>query len=199
MPLSYRVVFSTPWFEIEESVPSVSGEAPYYRMTGPDGVICLPLTPAGDILMVRQYRPSIDRTTTEVPAGGIDGAETVIQAAEREILEETACQCRQLVTLGHGRLYLSRNSHTEYFVLGLDAEPVAGAAIEAGIELAIMPRAKLRNLVMDDQIEQTAALSFLGLGSAKLGVDLLTDPIELIRQRALDYAGHDKRKTRDVR
>ena len=75
-PLNYRTVFSTPWFAIEESAAPANATGAYYRMTGPDGVICLPLTVEGDIVMVRQYRPSLNMETLEIPAGAIDGSES---------------------------------------------------------------------------------------------------------------------------
>lgn len=191
-PLPYRVAFSTPWFEIEESIPERPDELPYYRMTGPDGVICLPFTAEGDVVMIRQYRPNIDRVTLEIPAGSIDGDESVLHAAEREILEETGHRCAVLVPLGHGRLYLSRTNHVEHFVLGLDARIDANAVIETGIELSVMSRPDLRRMVQQDQFEHTAALSFLGLASAKLGIDLLQDSMSLIRERVAERA---ERKT----
>ncbi|HEY1720540.1 MAG TPA: NUDIX domain-containing protein [Magnetospirillaceae bacterium] len=195
-PYSFRTVFSTPWFEIEESILERQGEMPYYRLTGPDGVICMPFTPEGEILMVRQHRPILNLTTLEIPAGAIEDGEHADQAAEREILEETGHTCSDLVELGPARLHLSRNTHTEHFILGFNARPSDGAVIEAGIELAIVERAWLKDQVEIDMIEQATALSLVGLALAKLDVDLLRDPIDLIRERALDYA---ERKNQDVR
>ena len=182
-PLTFRVAFSTPWFEIEESVPEQPGELPYYRMTGPDGVICLPFTPEGDILMVRQFRPSVGRTTLELPAGGMDDGESLEQAAIREIAEETGHGVSGVHLLGPGRLHLNRNTHQEYFVLAFDAVPLAGAVPEAGIEPLVMTRAAFRDKVRADGIEQIAALSFLGLATAKLGLDLLSAPMDEIKDR----------------
>lgn len=194
-PLTYRVAFSTPWFDLEESVVEDPGESPYYRLTGPDAVICFPFTPDGDIVMVRQYRPSIDQTTLETPAGAIDGGETAIDAAAREIVEELGYRCGELVELGHGRLYLNRTNHVEHFVVGFDARP-SGTRPEEGIETVIVPRPELRRLVRADRIEQVATLSFLGMASAKLGVDLLQDPMALIRGRV---AEERDRRERDGR
>lgn len=50
----------------------------------------LPVLENGNILMVRQFRESIDRDTLEIPAGGLDSDdEPTIKAAERELEEET--------------------------------------------------------------------------------------------------------------
>lgn len=182
-PLVFQVAFSTPWFAIEESVPERSGDLPYYRMTGPNGVICLPITPEGDIVMVRQFRPNLEKVTLETPAGGIDGDESIEQAARREIIEETGYQAGQIVLLGSGRLHLNRTTHKEFLALAFDTRRIEGAIVESGLEPVLVTRDQFRELILADQFEHLAALTFIGLASVKLGVHLLSDSIDLIRQK----------------
>ena len=184
-PPRFRVAFSTPWFEIEETATASTAEAPYYRMTGPDGIICLPLTPKGDLLLIRQYRPSLEKETLEIPAGSIDRGETSGAAAPREILEETGHRCAILFPLGSGRLYLNRCTQVEHLFLGLDAEPVSGRQPEPGIETVVVSRDEFHGMVLRNEVEQTAIMSIFGIVSAKLGVDLMRDPIDRIRARVL--------------
>lgn len=50
----------------------------------------VPVMEDGRILMVRQYRNSVDRYTLEIPAGGLNGKqEPPIECAARELEEET--------------------------------------------------------------------------------------------------------------
>ncbi len=50
----------------------------------------LPVLPDGRIVLVRQYRNSVDRFTWEIPAGGLNSRqEPMIEAARRELQEET--------------------------------------------------------------------------------------------------------------
>jgi ADP-ribose pyrophosphatase len=47
------------------------------------------------ILLVRQYRLPAERYLWELPAGRLDPGETPLQAAKRELIEETGCRARK--------------------------------------------------------------------------------------------------------
>jgi ADP-ribose pyrophosphatase len=53
----------------------------------------------GRILMVRQYRNALDRFTVEIPAGGLNKDEPTIDAAARELEEETGYKCDKIEKL----------------------------------------------------------------------------------------------------
>lgn len=54
----------------------------------------------GKLLMVRQYRNALERETIEIPAGGLNGREEpTIDAARRELAEETGYVCDELELL----------------------------------------------------------------------------------------------------
>lgn len=182
-PLTYRTVFSTPWFTIEESLPAAGQTAAYYRMTGPDGVICLPLTTQGDIVMVRQHRASLNTDTLEIPAGSIDGQEAPALAARREVLEETGYDCGEIHLLGTGRFYPNRLIQREYMYLGLDAHPRADAGVEQGLAPVLVPRSDFLGFCTDEAVDQTAIFFLIGLTTTRFGVDLLRAPIDEIRER----------------
>lgn len=51
-------------------------------------VVLVPVTDDGRVILIRQFRASVDRLLWEIPAGGVDPGETPEQAAERECEEE---------------------------------------------------------------------------------------------------------------
>ncbi len=69
--------------------PRTGREYDFYRLEASDWVNVVPVTPAGDIVLVRQYRHGARRSTIEIPGGIVDPGETPAEAAARECLEET--------------------------------------------------------------------------------------------------------------
>lgn len=63
-------------------------------------VMIVPVVDNNKILLVRQYRPVINRKIWELPAGIIDKKETPYQTAIRELEEETGLKARKLIKLG---------------------------------------------------------------------------------------------------
>ena len=66
------------------------------------GAVCVvPVTDEGEIVCVRQYRYAIGRTMLEIPAGKLDFVgEDPVEAAKRELREETGATCRSLRFIG---------------------------------------------------------------------------------------------------
>ena len=58
-------------------------------ITHPGSVVVLPVLPDGRILMIQQYRHAAKQYLWELVAGRIDGGETPLHAAARELIEET--------------------------------------------------------------------------------------------------------------
>ena len=60
----------------------------------------IPVTDDGRLVLVKQYRNALDRFTLEIPAGGLEGPdEPTIEAARRELLEETGYECDSIEML----------------------------------------------------------------------------------------------------
>ncbi len=65
-------------------------------------VSIVPLTAEGDILLVRQFRPVLDGFVVEFPAGLNDRDESLLEAARRELVEETGCTAEEFIFLAEG-------------------------------------------------------------------------------------------------
>ena len=67
-----------------------------------DGAVCiLPLTDDGKVLLEHQYRYAVEQVMTEIPAGKLDGPdEDPLEAAKRELREETGAEAAEWIPLG---------------------------------------------------------------------------------------------------
>ncbi len=65
------------------------GTTPREMVVHPGAVIVLPLTGAGEVVMIRNDRFAVGQTLWELCAGTLEADEPAIQCAKRELIEET--------------------------------------------------------------------------------------------------------------
>jgi ADP-ribose pyrophosphatase len=61
----------------------------------PGAVAIVPVHSNGDVVLLRQFRPTIGEEIYEIPAGTIEKGEAPLATAKREIIEETGLKARQ--------------------------------------------------------------------------------------------------------
>ena len=136
-PVATDRAFSGRFLAVD--VESWEGIGDYEVVRAHDAAAVLPITPAGDVLLVRQLRPSIRQVLTEIPAGLLDvDGEDALSCASRELFEETGYRYDVIEFLGG--YYASAGSSDEYvhlFWARTKAEPEGDP--EEGIELQTQP------------------------------------------------------------
>jgi len=65
----------------------------------PGSAVIMPVDARKRVLLVRQYRLPAQKFLWELPAGKIDPGETALQAAKRELKEETGCKAKKWTKL----------------------------------------------------------------------------------------------------
>ena len=85
-----------------DTVRLPDGNEAFRELIRHNGAVCVvPITDAGEVLCVRQYRYPFGRVTVEIPAGKLDSPdEDHREAALRELREETGASCEELVFIG---------------------------------------------------------------------------------------------------
>lgn len=75
-------------------------EKRFVRLDSPDWINIIPITAAGEVVLIRQYRHGVRDVTLEVPGGMVDPGEQPAQAALREMEEETGYASHSARLLG---------------------------------------------------------------------------------------------------
>lgn len=98
-------------------------------------VAVVPLDADGQVLLVRQYRLPAGQALLEVPAGGVDLGESVEDAAQRELQEETGHRAGRLQRLGG--FFVSPGYCTEFIHVFL-AQELSESVVEADADEEIV-------------------------------------------------------------
>lgn len=90
--LDSKYLFKRPWLtarvdKVELPTGAIIDE--YYILEYPEWVNVIAITEDGQFVFVRQYRHGICKTVNELCAGVVEDGEEPIDAAKRELLEET--------------------------------------------------------------------------------------------------------------
>ncbi len=63
-------------------------------------VAIIAINEQNQIILTKQFRYPLNRTTLEIPAGKIENGESSIEAAKRELMEETGYRVEQMELIG---------------------------------------------------------------------------------------------------
>ena len=87
---------------VKDKVCLPNGEMSYREFCLHIGAVCvIPITDDGMVVMERQYRYAHGRVFFEIPAGKLDSPdEDPLEAAKRELLEETGAVAERITYLG---------------------------------------------------------------------------------------------------
>jgi 8-oxo-dGTP pyrophosphatase MutT (NUDIX family) len=90
--LPNRIIFKTPIMSVNSGQVRCKRngkQKDFYLLDFPDWVNIVALTPAREIILIRQFRYGSNKMEIEIPGGMIDYGENPLEAGCRELLEET--------------------------------------------------------------------------------------------------------------
>lgn len=83
-------------------------------------VAIVPVNEQGQLLLIKQYRSPVRQNLLEIPAGSLDDGELPVEAAGRELAEETGYRAGKLTKLFAGYLLPGYCNEFMYFFLAED-------------------------------------------------------------------------------
>ena len=161
--------FVSPWITLRQDRVQLRGkdepiEFNYQEHPGAVGVV--PVTKQGDVVLIRQYRYTIDAWSLEVPAGGMhdaDGA-THEEVARKELEQEIGATCGDMLYVGCYYTTVGQSDQAYHIYLALDVALEREQSTEETeqIEVRPVPAAEALAMCRDGRIKDgNAALALL--------------------------------------
>ena len=148
--LSQKYLIEKPWLTARvDKVQLPTGVIidEYYVLEYPDWVNTIAITKDGKFVFVRQYRYAIGKTVNELCAGVVEKGEDPMDAAKRELMEETGFgggNWQEWMTISANP---STHTNLTNCYLATDVEPLGKQRLDQGEDLE--PRMFSREEVLD--------------------------------------------------
>lgn len=162
--LDSEYLIQRPWLTARRDrveLPDGRIHPEYYILEYPDWVNVIAITKDGKFVMVEQYRHGLQDIFTEIVAGVMEEGEEPMEAAKRELLEETG----YAGGAWHLHMVISQNpastNNYTYCFLAEGVEKVAGQKLEATEDIAVklLTESEVKRMLMEDKMKQALMLA----------------------------------------
>ena len=129
----------------------------YYVLEYPDWVNVIAITNDGNFVMERQYRHAFGSRCYELPCGVIENGETPLEAAKRELAEETGYgngEWKELMILSANPGTMTNITHC-FVATGVERIFEQHLDPTEELEVHILSREEVRRLLLDNKIIQS--------------------------------------------
>ena len=166
-------LLETPYFALRSDrlrLPGGAVKDPYYVVERPDAAIIFPLTGEGEAVLVRQYRPPLERMELGLPAGLVEEGEKPEAAARRELLEETGYSGGEWEPLGALASSPSLKDNWAYLFLARGVEEMAPPDPDEHelVETVRVPVGELLGLIRAGEIVSSSGVAAVMLALERL-------------------------------
>ena len=158
--INSEYLFRRPWLTVRHDqvrLPDGRINPEFYVLEYPDWVNVIAITEDGMFVLERQYRPGLGKTCYEIPAGVIEKGETPLEAAKRELQEETGYGEGEWETLMTVSGNCSTTSNLTHCFLAKGVKKISGQHLDAteNISVCLMDETRVKDLLECDQIKQS--------------------------------------------
>lgn len=135
-----KIDYDCGFFQVNlhhSSSPVTGKEHPFYVLTTRNWTNVVALTREKKLIMVTQFRHGSQDLSLEVPGGALDPHEKPLDAAKRELREETGHEASEWHLLGQVRPNPAILDNHCYLYLALDAKKVGDLRLDEAEELEV--------------------------------------------------------------
>lgn len=166
----------SPWLPVEKrtyQLPNKTIIDDFYVVTLADSVHVIPITPNGQIILIRMYKPGIDEIILQFPAGRIEATKhkSPRDAAIMELEEETGAKCQPAQFQKIAELGLATTKATEKIHLFLAQDVVINSTQKLDtteqIEVVTLSPQEIESYIAQGKIKDAACIANWQVAKAK--------------------------------
>ena len=157
--ISSEYLIRRPWLTARRDtveLPNGNTNNEFYVLEYPDWINVIAITKDGEFVMIRQYRYGLGETRYELCAGVIDPGETPIEAAKRELYEETGYGNGDWIETNVISANPSTTNNLTHCFLATNVELISTQHLEKteDISVHLLNATEVKTLLMNDSIKQ---------------------------------------------
>jgi 8-oxo-dGTP pyrophosphatase MutT (NUDIX family) len=163
--LNSEYLVNTKWLKVRKDTVRINDDLiidDYYITENNNVVLVFPVIEKEYLMMKKEYRYPINKITLELPGGTFDAKkETPLEAAKRELLEETGLRSDNWKNFGEFFDYPTKDTHKMYLMLANNCVKVSEPLInpQEEIELVRVRLDELEEMIINSTIQVTGSMA----------------------------------------
>ncbi|NQT56858.1 MAG: NUDIX hydrolase [Desulfobacteraceae bacterium] len=141
--------------------PRTGHEHDFFVLESSSWINVIPLTPQNQVVLIRQYRHGIREVALEIPGGLVETHDTPVEAAKRELSEETGYKASKMIFLGsvHPNPAIQNNQCFTFLAKDVFIAGEQHQDEKEDIEVLLRPLTEIPRLIREGEISHSLVLA----------------------------------------